>query len=121
MNTKQAISHLKRLGWHVSKEGKNYRAHRIGCKKYCKSNNPAYSWHTFGMSEEDYDLYSPRELVKLAWGQSAAPRSNTAIKKAVKSGQKVERRIVRDVISTGDVDKIDEIFTDKLEDAWNFD
>lgn len=114
MNTSQAISHLKRLGWHVSKEGPNYRAHKIGQKKYCHS--PKYS-----NSGKDYDVYNPRELIKLANALSAAPRSNSAIKKAIKSGQKVERRVVRDVISTGDVDKIDEIFTDKLEDIWNFD
>jgi len=30
MNLQESIAHLKRLGWHVSKEGEKYRAHRIG-------------------------------------------------------------------------------------------
>lgn len=116
MNVSEAIAHLKRLGWHVSKEGKDYRAHRIGYKKYCHSLKWPNCWNA-----EDSDLFTPRELVKLAKVFSAENNQSTAIKKAVKSGQKVERRIVRDTISKGDTDKMDEIFTDKLEDVWNYD
>lgn len=112
MNTKQAISHLKRLGWHVSKEGSNYRAHRIGHKRFAPNTR---------FIEKDYDLYSPRELVRLAKTYSAKNSRQTTIKKAVKSDQKTERRIVRDVISTGDLDKIDELSTEKLGNPWDWD
>ncbi len=81
MNVSEAISHLKRLGWHVSKEGENYRAHKIGHKKYCIS--PAW---VVG-PETDYTIYSPRELIHLANSQSAMPRSNTSIKKKSKSAK----------------------------------
>ena len=116
MNLKESIAHLKRLGWHVSKEGKKYRCHRIGHKRYC--NSPKYSLLS---RDKDYDLYSVRELIFLAKTFSSENNQNTAIKKCVKKGQKKERRIVRDAISIGDLDKIDELYTKKFDDVRNYD
>lgn len=101
MNTKDAIKHLKSIGWFVIKEGKNFRAHRIGSKKYCES--PKY-----GTNNVDYDIYSPRELIHLALAYSAYPYSNTKIKKLTKKFDKKKNRAkTRNLLATKDEEKID--------------
>ena len=112
----------------------------VSFKNYCESLGKNYHWAWKQMRAAKIARENPqienvataeavakvsipqrRQVIQEALKQSEGKLTAPAIKKAVKSGQKVERRIVRDTISTGDVDKIDEIFTDKLEDAWNFD
>ena len=118
MNTKDAIKHLKSIGWFVVKEGKNFRAHRIGSKKYCYSPK-------WGLDNKDYDVYSPRELVHLALAYSANPRSNTKIKKLTKKFDKKKNRAAeRNLLSTKDEEKLDEFGPTakiKEENLWNWD
>ncbi len=117
MNLQESITHLRKIGWHVSKEGEKYRAHRIGYKAYC--NSPVYK---LLYRDEDYNLYSPRELISKAKAFSSESKQETAIKKKVKAGQKKkERPKVRDTLSTFNEDEIDNLDTKKLEDRWFYD
>lgn len=117
MNLQESINHLRKIGWHVSKEGEKYRAHRVGYKKYCSSpkyNFPDDMW-------KDFDLYSPRKLIQLAKSFSSENNQSTAIKKRVKSNQKTKtRRKTRDTLLSCDEDKIDNLADEKLDDAWNY-
>lgn len=114
MNLQESIAHLKRLGWHVSKEGEKYRCHRIGYKEYCNSPNYKLLYR-----DKDWNLYSPRELIAKAKIFSSANNQNTTLKKKIKTGQKTkERPKVRDTLSTFNEDEIDNLSTIKLEDRW---
>lgn len=114
MNLQESIAHLRKIGWHVSKEGEKYRAHRIGYKEYCHSPN----YNRF-YKDENHNLYSARELIQLSRCFTSANGQNTAIKRKIKTGQKnKERPKVRDTLSTFNEDEIDNLNTKKLEDRW---
>lgn len=117
MNLQESIAHLRKIGWHVSKEGEKYRAHRIGYKEYCNSPNYKLLYR-----DEDWNLYSPRKLIALAKIYTSENNQNTAIKRKIKTGQKKkERPKVRDTLSTFNEDEIDNLSTIKLEDRWSYD
>lgn len=118
MNTKDAIKHLKSIGWFVVEEGKSFRARRIGDKEYCHSPKHPHN-------SKDYDIYSPRELIHLALEYSANSRSNTAVKKLTKKFDKGKNRTkTRNLLASKDEEKLDEFGPTvkiKEENPWNWD
>jgi len=76
MNTAEAISHLKHIGFTVTEKNGKYDVHRRGYK--------------YPSDMENYELHpmSAREMIKFANVFSSANKQNTALKSKVKKNRK---------------------------------
>lgn len=111
MNTKDAIKHLKSIGYFVEPLFPNrYKIRRIG-----QSDLP---WVI-------QDSYSARELVKFAKCYSSENNQSSAIKKNIKKFDKSKARAkTRNLLASKDEEKLDEFGPNakiKSEDRWNWD
>jgi hypothetical protein len=96
MNTKDAIKHLKSIGYFVEPIFPNrYKIRRVG-----QSDWPWVS----------QDNYSARELVKFAKRYSSENNQSSAMKKNVKKFDKSKARAkTRNLLATKDEEKLDEL------------
>lgn len=110
MNTKDAIKHLKSIGWFVEPIFPNrYNIRRIG--------QSDYPWTGKG--------YSARELVKFAKCFSSENNQSSAMKKNIKKFDKKKNRAkTRNLLASKDEEKLDEFGPTvkvKEENPWNWD
>ncbi len=106
MNTEEAIKGLEKVGIKVDfiSRGK-YRVWNVGGRVWMNG---------------DSEFWSGREIVKLVrmpQDSSSMPR----VKKGVKAGDKVNRRIVRDAIKTEKFEDIPQNGQPFKDDRWNYD
>ena len=119
MNTKEAIKHLEKIGWKISKSGDKFCAKRIGEKDYCPS--PKYP-KPYLFNDP---LYSGRQLISLARAHSSDNNQNTSMKKNLKRSDNSKNRSAQRNILHKSPDEIDDILgasnKAKEDDFWNYD
>jgi len=118
MNTAEAIAHLRKIGYAVFEQGDKFDIHQIGAKQYCPS---CYEWDWRWIPKQ---LYTARELVKFAKRHSSEDDYRATAKMLVKSSNGKRRTKDREILSSKDFDKIDELSyyrESKEDDIWNYD
>ncbi len=114
MNTEEAIKDLEKVGIKVDFISKNkYRVWTIG-------GEIRQNWRSWRVWGEPAEFWTGRQIIKLSKAYTSSS-DKTAVSKALKSGDKVNRRIVRDAIKTEKFEDIPQNGQPFKDDRWNYD